>query len=266
MPPRRAGPGVVIPRSAGIGSAGTPQQPRVQRRGADRPGDAMSLYLREHRPRLHEAGTPEVALWYDRRHARGQVGEHEDRQSGEVHLAGFEFDRIGQNGVLRQQEAVAADRRLRDTCASAGEGEEGFVGRIALGDRAERRKALETRPAGRAREPAGGHEGSSDSTQTPDSEPEEVCPGRAEEPVGAGDAAALLDVAAPGGGIEHGRHQAETEDRQERDVELDRHRLEDEYPVALAESRRVEECGGPRRAFREVGEGECARVPQPPPR
>ena len=76
-------------------------QPGVQRWRSDGPGDAMTLELLENWTRLYEARTPEVALWYDRRHARGQIGEHEDRQRSEVHFAGLKIDGLGQDLVLR---------------------------------------------------------------------------------------------------------------------------------------------------------------------
>ena len=205
----------------------------------------MTLQLLENRARLDKAGTSEVTLRYDRRHARGQVGEHENGQGGEVHFAGLKIYGLGQGVVLRQQETVAADRRLRFTGAAAGKGEKGVVRRIAGGNRVQRLDAFEPGPVGRMRGPTRGHEVPSDSTHTPAEEPQKVCPGRADERLGPGDGAALLDVPASGRGVEHGGHQAEPEDRQERDVELDGHRLEDEYSIALAKIRLAQQGSGP---------------------
>ena len=121
---------------------------------------------------------------------------------------------------------MAADRHLRDSGAAAGKGEKGVVRRIAGDNRVQGLKAFEPGPPGRIKGPACGHKVPFDSTQTPAGEPQEVCPGRAEERLGSGDAAAMLDVPASGRGVEDSGHQTETEDRQERDVELDGHRLE----------------------------------------
>ena len=86
-------------------------------------------------------------------------------------------------------------------------------------------------------------------------------PGRADERPGPGDAAALLDVPASGRGIQDGGDQAETEDRQEDDIELHGHGLEYEDSIPLVEPGRVQQCGGPRRAFHHLTKGEGARPP-----
>ena len=160
--------------------------------------------------------------------------------------------------MLRQQEAVAADRRLRDAGAPAGKGKQCVVRRIAGGNRVQWLMAYESGPLGRPGDPASGHEVSFDSTKTPAREPQKVCPGRADECFGPGNVATLVDVPAPGRGVEYRGHQAETEDRQERDIEVDRHRLKYEYPISLAKFRRMQQRGGARRALRDLSKGDCA--------
>ena len=85
-----------------------------------------------------------------------------------------------------------------------------------------------------------------------------MCPCRADKRPGPGDAATLFNVPASRRRVEYGRHQPETEDCQERDVELDGHRLEHQDPIALVEPRGLQQGGGARGALRELGKGEDA--------
>ena len=90
-----------------------------------------------------------------------------------------------------------------------------------------------------------------------------MCPRRAEERPGPGDVATLLDVPASGRGVEHGRHQPETEDRQECNIEFDRHWLEHQHAIPLVEPRRAQQGRGLRRTLRKPTERDGVRAASP---
>ena len=129
------------------------------------------------------------------------------------------------------------------------------VGRARL-DVLTRRHLVRATPWRGARHPGGDDDLYGDAADRARDQAKQVRLGTAEERLGRKRRATTLDRRQPSRWIHDNRHEAQSEDREQRDVELGRHGLEEQHAVAAAQTAAAQERGTLLRLAIEFGERE----------
>lgn len=205
---------------------------------------AVTLHLLDDRPGADASWLAQIPGGDQAGDAGGQVCQDKHWHRAQVPLAHLPAELLLQGLVLGQQEAVGAQDRFGLTGAPTGECEQRR--RLLSG-----RKDLclwlhvgRARPGDGARQVRADHKQVRNTAQRRREQAQALRPGTANECTGRKECAAARNLPRSHRWVKEHGHQSQAKERNQRDVEFKRHRLEDKDPVTRLQARLPQKrCG-----------------------